>query len=125
MLSDFHVPAKIRRRDFVIAVSTGGGSPALAILLKAQLEEEFGEEYGVLVELMARIRRQVVSVDSVTEENRALFKSILDLPVLDCIRRCDWDGLKTALGRILPSGLDSDTLVDDLVADLKELQTNG
>lgn len=124
-LSDFHVPAKIRRRDFVIAVSTGGGSPALAMLLKAQLEEKYGEEYGILVEMMARIRRQVVNADSVAEENRELFTSILDLPVLECIKGSDWAGLKTILDRILPSGLDSATLVDELVADMNELQTNG
>lgn len=124
-LSDFHVPAKIRRRDFVIAVSTGGGSPALAMLLKAQLAEEYGEEYGVLVEMMARIRRQVVNADSVANENRALFKSILDLPVLECIRGSDWARLKTILERILPPALDSATLVDELVADMNELQTNG
>lgn len=124
-LSDFHVPAKIRRRDFVIAVSTGGGSPALAMLLKAQLAEEYGEEYGVLVELMARIRRQVVNADSVAEENRTLFKSILELPVLDCIRREDWGELKLLLGRILPAGLDSTALVDELVADIKARQPNG
>jgi precorrin-2 dehydrogenase/sirohydrochlorin ferrochelatase len=122
--SDFHVPAKIRRGDFVIAVSTGGGSPALATLLKARLAEEYGEEYGILVELMARLRRQVVNAGSIAEENRTLFKAILDQPVLDCIRQHDWIGLTTLLEGILPSGLDSAMLVDQLVADMKELQNN-
>jgi len=118
-LSDFHVPAKIRRRDFVITVSTGGGSPALALLMKEKLAEAYGEEYGVLVEMMARIRQQVVHADSVAEENRALFKSILDLPVLDCIGREDWDELKALLSPILPPGLDSAALVDELVAHIR------
>lgn len=124
-LSDFHVPAKIRRRDFVISVSTGGGSPALAALLKTQLEDEYGDEYGVLVEMMARIRRQVVHGTSIAEENKALFQAILELPVLDCIRHADWTELKALLSRVLPSGLDSAALVDELVADMEALQTNG
>ncbi len=119
-LSDFHVPAKIRRRDFVIAVSTGGGSPALALLLKEQLANEYGEEYGVLVELMARIRRQVVTRDSVAEENKALFRAVLDLPVLDCIKRQDWAGLKHQLTIVLPDEIDTGLLVEELLEELKQ-----
>jgi precorrin-2 dehydrogenase/sirohydrochlorin ferrochelatase len=114
------VPAKIRRRDFVIAVSTGGGSPALALLLKEQLANEYGEEYGVLVELMARIRRQVVTRDSVAEENKALFRAVLDLPVLDCIKRQDWAGLKHQLTIVLPDEIDTGLLVEELLEELKQ-----
>ncbi|MGI9536631.1 MAG: precorrin-2 dehydrogenase/sirohydrochlorin ferrochelatase family protein [Desulfocapsaceae bacterium] len=117
-LSDFHVPAKIRRRDFVIAVSTGGGSPALAMLLKAQLAKEYGEEYGVLAELMAKIRRQVVTRTSVAEENKALFQSVLELPVLDCIKQCDWIELRRQLSRVLPAEIDADLLVDELLSEI-------
>jgi precorrin-2 dehydrogenase/sirohydrochlorin ferrochelatase len=118
-LSDFHVPAKIRRRDFIIAVSTGGGSPALALLLKEQLANEYGEEYGVLVELMAKIRRQVVTRNSVAEENKALFKAVLELPVLDCIKRNDWGGLQRQLSRVLPAEIDAGLLVEELLKELK------
>ncbi len=117
-LSDFHVPAKIRRRDFVIAVSTGGGSPALALLLKAQLAQEYGEEYGVLVELMARIRRQVIRGTSVAEENRSLFQLILELPVLDCIKNGNWAKLKLLLSQVLPAEIDSTQLIDELLIEM-------
>ena len=117
-LSDFHVPAKIRRGDFVIAVSTGGGSPALALLLKEQLANEYGEEYGVLVELMAKIRRQVVTQNSVTEENKTLFRAVLELPVLDCIKRQDWAGLRRHLNKVLPAEIDTGLLVKDLLEEL-------
>lgn len=117
-LSDFHVPAKIRRGDFVIAVSTGGGSPALATLLRAQLAEEYGDEYGILVELMARIRSHVVKGSSVAAENRSLFKSILQLPVLHCIKTGNWNELKLLLSRVLPAGIDGDQLVDELRRDM-------
>ena len=117
-LSDFHVPAKIRRRDFVIAVSTGGGSPALALLLKDQLAIEYGEEYGILVELMANIRRQVITRDSVAKENKALFKSVLELPVLDCIKQGDWIELRNLLSRALPAGIDAGQLVEELLEEI-------
>lgn len=117
-LSDFHVPAKIRRRDLVITVSTGGGSPALARLLKMQLAGEYGEEYGVLVALMARIRRQVVNRSSCADKNKVLFQSILKLPVLDCIRREDWVELQRLLEGELPDGTDVGLLLDEVTAEL-------
>lgn len=124
-LSDFHVPAKIRRKDFVIAVSTGGGSPALALLLKAQLAREYGEEYGILVELMAKIRRQVVTRTSVAEENKALFQSILELPVLDCIKQSDWIELRRLLSRVLPEEINAVLLVDELLDEMDHKRDNG
>lgn len=113
-LSDFHVPAKIRRGDLVIAISTGGGSPALARLLKMQLAAEYGEEYGVLVALMAQIRRLVVNQSSCAEKNKALFQSILKLPVLDCIKREDWAELQHLLEKELSDGIDAALLIDEL-----------
>jgi precorrin-2 dehydrogenase / sirohydrochlorin ferrochelatase len=117
-LCDFHVPAKIRRRDFVIAVSTGGGSPALARLLKMQLAREYGEEYGILVELMARIRRLVLNQSSSAEKNKLLFQSILKLSVLDCIKDEDWKKLQRLLENELPDGIDVGLLIDEMLTDL-------
>lgn len=117
-LSDFHVPAKIRRRDFVITVSTGGGSPALASLLKMQLAREYGEEYGILVELMARIRRLVLNQDSSAEKNKVLFQSILKLPVLDCIKREDWTKLQRLLEKEIPDGIDVGLMIEEMLAEL-------
>ena len=124
-LSDFHVPAKIRRRDFIIAVSTGGGSPALALLLKEQLAKEYGEEYGILVELMAKVRRRVVTRDSIAKENKALFRSILELPVLDCIRQGDRTGLGHLLDQVLPAEIEADLLVRELFEETVNRGDNG
>lgn len=57
-LCDFHSLAEVRRGDLVIAVSTGGRSPALASRLRARLEDEFGPEWaGRLAWLGERRRR--------------------------------------------------------------------
>ena len=119
-LSDFHVPAKIRRGDLVIAISTGGGSPALASLIKRRLTPEFGEEYATLVELMSRLRPLVVKGPGNSDENRVLFQAILELPVLESIAAKDWHQLKALLGRIVPPSIDCEALVDQLCCDLEQ-----
>jgi len=58
-LSDFIVPAYLRRGEVTIAVSTAGRSPALARKIKARLERDFGEEYAALVRLIGEVRHQI------------------------------------------------------------------
>ena len=53
------LPAVVRRGPLMIAVSTGGRSPALASWLKERLATEIGTEYEVLVDLLAAEREAV------------------------------------------------------------------
>jgi precorrin-2 dehydrogenase/sirohydrochlorin ferrochelatase len=54
----FTLPAKVRRGDILVAVSTSGRSPALATWMRRQLEAELGPEYEVLLDLLARSGRR-------------------------------------------------------------------
>ena len=56
-LSNFIAPSVVRRGGLQIAISTGGASPGLARALRRELEESFGAEYAVLVELLGAARR--------------------------------------------------------------------
>ncbi len=60
---NFIVPAVMRRGGLVLAISTGGRSPALARRVREELEQIFPEEYGdqleQLVSLRARLRQSI------------------------------------------------------------------
>jgi precorrin-2 dehydrogenase / sirohydrochlorin ferrochelatase len=56
-LSDVHAPAVVRRGDLVIAVSTGGRSPALAAQIKRFLGALFGAEWQGRLDELALLRR--------------------------------------------------------------------
>ena len=57
--SDFIFPSYLRRGDISIAVSTNGTSPALARKIRTELEQDFGDEYADLVELIKEIRSEL------------------------------------------------------------------
>ncbi len=52
----FIVPSIIRRGGLTIAISTGGGCPALSRRLRGELEAAVGEEYGPLLEFLEEAR---------------------------------------------------------------------
>ena len=52
----FTMMSVIRRSDLVVAVGTGGRSPALAAHLRRLLNEELGPEYEVLLDLLSEAR---------------------------------------------------------------------
>ena len=54
--SDFIIPSFFRRGNLIIAVSTGGVSPALARKIRTKLEETIGEEYASLLALIGEVR---------------------------------------------------------------------
>ena len=110
----FHVPAKVRRGNFLLTVSTGGGSPALAAKVRRELESEFGVEYQQFVELLAKIRRQIVTDGESQQSHKVLFKTLMQLIILSLIRREDWTALQEELTSILPEGMDIADLIDSI-----------
>lgn len=59
--STFILPALVQRGEMTVAISTGGGSPALARRLRERLETFIGPEYGTLTDIMAELRPELIA----------------------------------------------------------------
>lgn len=98
---DFILPAVVRRGEVQIAITTGARSPALARHLRERLEDRVPRAYGLLVEVLARVRdelrREGVRADP------ASWQEAIDDEVLDQVGRGDLEGaivlLRTRLDR--------------------------
>jgi siroheme synthase-like protein len=53
---DFILPSVLRRGDLTVAVSSGGGSPALARTIREELDVHLSQEYEQLAKLAAEAR---------------------------------------------------------------------
>jgi siroheme synthase-like protein len=56
---DFFLPSVLRRGPLVVAVATGGASPALARAVREEIERLLPSEYAVLAETVAEVRREL------------------------------------------------------------------
>jgi len=72
---DFILPSVLRRGDLVVAVATGGASPALSRAVREELETYVTEDYAVLAEVVTEVRREL----------------------RDSARRPDWEAWRQAL----------------------------
>ena len=104
----FHVPAVVRRGDLTLTVSTGGKSPAVAAMVRRQLAENFGEEYGLLLDLISRLREQVLAGDGDSSERKILFQNILHDDIVHWIKSDQRDLLRKHLRAVLGSDVDFD-----------------
>lgn len=78
----FYVPAVVRRGDFIISVSTSGKAPALAKLVREQLESQYGPEYGELAELMGELRDEIKARHPDSAGRKRAYARILDSDAL-------------------------------------------
>lgn len=69
--------AQITRGELGLTVSTGGGSPTLAAVLRERLETEFGPEWSELTALIGRQRDQIKAIAS-EAERKAAVRRVLD-----------------------------------------------
>lgn len=91
---NFILPATVRRGDLTISISTGGKSPALARQLRKDLEKLFGNEYAELLDLLGKVREVVLKQGNPHEENKLVFKAILDEEVVDWVRKREWEKIE-------------------------------
>lgn len=76
-LCSFIVPSVVRRGRLVLAISTGGVSPALAKWIRKDLEKRYGRETARLVSGMARARRGILKRVRGVARRKALFEKAL------------------------------------------------
>ena len=85
--SSFIVPSVIERGDLLIAVSTGGISPALAKKIRQEFEAHYGQEYTLFLERLAKVRKRVLDEVPDERKRRAIFQAIVDSDVLDLLKK--------------------------------------
>ena len=97
---DFILPSVVERGDLVIAVSTGGKSPALARKIREELEGIYGAEYAILLEIMGELRDRVIAAGASSDENRERLTAVVRSEILEEIRRKEWTKVKEMIFRL-------------------------
>ena len=93
--SNFILPAVLQRGEMSIAISTGGGSPALARRLRERLEDSIGPEYGTLTEIMAELRPELINAFPPGEARLQAALRIVDSNILHIIQNQGRDAAVT------------------------------
>ncbi|HLW18621.1 MAG TPA: bifunctional precorrin-2 dehydrogenase/sirohydrochlorin ferrochelatase [Actinomycetota bacterium] len=81
----FIAPSIVRRGDLMIAISTGGTNPAIAVRIRERLEKEFGPEYEAYLDLIKRLKAEVDQAPTQQERADAWYR-VVDSNVLDLVR---------------------------------------
>jgi precorrin-2 dehydrogenase/sirohydrochlorin ferrochelatase len=98
---NFIVPSQVHRGDLVIAVSTGGRSPALAKKIRQDLEILFPDIYSIYVTLLGRVREYILEQGFTQAKNQKIFESLIESPILEGLRRGDREDLTKQLMGLL------------------------
>lgn len=108
-LCNFIVPAMVKRDSLLIAISTGGKSPAMAKWLRQRLEREFGPEYGPFLEFLGELREQYL--ERIPEEavrSRA-FMDVIESEAFQSLKSGQPDDAREIAVRILESHAKGDS----------------
>lgn len=76
-ICSFIFPSVVRRGRLVLAISTGGVSPALSKWIRIDLENRYGSEFGRLLEGMRKVRGRVIRRVSGVARRKRLFEKAL------------------------------------------------
>lgn len=102
---NFIVPSTVNRGDLTLAISTSGKSPALTKRIRRELQEHFGDEYGMMLSLMGDIRPLILSLGLEISENTTIFRSLVDSDLLVILKKHDLDAAREILEKSLPQPL--------------------
>ena len=101
---NFILPSIVQRDDLVITISTSGQSPALAKKLRKALENQFGEEYGTLLQLMGAIRKKLLQQAHKPEAHKPLFEQLINSDLIVMIQAGKTEEIDMLLFDILGKG---------------------
>ncbi len=102
-LCTFIAPSIVRQGDLVVAISTGGAAPALAVRIRERLEREFGEEYARFLALTAGLR-ETVDIPGDQDDRAKAWYRVIDSDVLELVRAGDMDAARERATALLLNG---------------------
>jgi uroporphyrin-III C-methyltransferase/precorrin-2 dehydrogenase/sirohydrochlorin ferrochelatase len=85
----FILPSILRRGDLVVAVSTSGNAPALAVRIRERIERELGEEYARFLALAGSLRKPLAEKYPDFQVRKRLWYRLVDSDVLALLRAGD------------------------------------
>jgi siroheme synthase-like protein len=91
----FTLMSVVRQGDLVVAIGTGGRSPALASWLRTRFSAELGPEYATLLDMLSVAREELRSSGRPSEDPD--WRGVLDSGMLDLIRAGRVDEAKELL----------------------------
>ncbi len=103
---DFAAPAIVRRGDLVLAISTGGRSPAVARKVREELERRYGAEWAETLTVIAEVRRETLPALGDLRVRSKRWREALDLDeAIELVRTGHSDELRrTLIERLLGEG---------------------
>jgi precorrin-2 dehydrogenase/sirohydrochlorin ferrochelatase len=93
----FIVPSILRRGDLTVAVSTAGGSPALARRVREDIEHALGPEYERALDVLARLRRHLQAQSLSSAERQRILSGLVASDLLERLREPDAAGVDRLL----------------------------
>ena len=103
-LCSFIVPSQVRRGELVIAISTGGRSPALAKAVRKELEERYPPYYARYIGLLGKMRDHLMQNVSDPAARREKCLALADPRVLEWLKSEKWDNIRRWMQEICGDG---------------------
>jgi len=97
----FHVPAVLRRGELTVAVSTGGGSPALARRLRERLGAILGPEYDAFLTALRELRRRARRAISDPQARQELYRRAVASPLYEEAARGDRPAVRARIAGLI------------------------
>lgn len=115
-LCTVYFPAVLRRGGLVVSVSTCGASPALAAVIRDKIADIIGEDYALLVDILAKLRGIVLETVPDKKKRNRILKTIVDEGLVEACKKQDEAGLCQLLEKAGVSV--SNTLIQDIMRQL-------
>jgi precorrin-2 dehydrogenase/sirohydrochlorin ferrochelatase len=97
----FLVPSVLRRGDLTIAISTGGGSPALAKKLRQRLEQTVGPEYEAYLSALRLLRERARQAIADPKARQAVFRRAVESDLFERAARGDAAAVAACIQELL------------------------
>ena len=104
-LCAFIAPAVVHRGGLQIAISTGGASPAFAGKIRQELENAFGHEYELMIDLLAHARKWLRTHQPDGAMRARVLGALVHSDLLEYLKRGDFATADAIIKRTIGAGL--------------------